>query len=93
MNGKDPGANQVQRLLDELCTDLGFCLPPPEQERLRQSPPSSVGAFADAVFAAEGMHPRLDKQLFRQVCERIEQRIGQWRAANASTRARTSGND
>lgn len=31
-------AIEVQQLLDELCIGLGFCLPKPDQERLRRGP-------------------------------------------------------
>jgi hypothetical protein len=41
---------EVQRLLDKLCVDLGFCLPPQEQVRLSANPPDDVCAFTDAVF-------------------------------------------
>ena len=44
---------QVEALLYELCVVLGFCLPPDEQARLRESPPTDVDAFADAVIRAE----------------------------------------
>ena len=57
----------VQRLLDELCTVLGFCLPPSDQARLRQSPPLSPDAFTDEVLRAEGMDPHLDAKLREQV--------------------------
>jgi len=49
--------NQVQALLSELCVVLGFCLPPDEQARLRESPPTEVDAFTDAVIRAEGLDP------------------------------------
>jgi hypothetical protein len=58
----------VGRLLNELCVDLGFCLPPEECHRLATSPPATVKAFTDAVFVAEGMDPTLaDLHLWRQV--------------------------
>jgi hypothetical protein len=55
----DDRAIVVQRLLDELCVRLGFCLPPRAQTRLRQSPPLDPDEFTDAIFAAERMDPRL----------------------------------
>jgi len=48
---------QVEALLYELCVELGFCLPPGEQARLRESPPTNVNAFTDAVIRAEGIDP------------------------------------
>jgi hypothetical protein len=67
----DGGAIAVQRLLDELCVDLGFCLPQREQARLRDWVPSDVDGFTDAVFAAEGMDPGIYGQLRRQVRARV----------------------
>jgi len=51
---------QVEALLYELCAVLGFCLPPDEQARLRESPPSDVDAFTEAVIRAEGLDPEAD---------------------------------
>jgi hypothetical protein len=62
----------VARLLDDLCSDLGFCLPPEDRERLLTSPPATVDAFTDAVFIAEGMDPEFaDRDLWRQVRSRV----------------------
>jgi hypothetical protein len=71
--------NWVERLLGEVCTDLGFCLPGAEQTRLLHSPPKSIDAFADEIFVAEGLNPRLaDKRLWTQVREVVAKhfRIG-----------------
>lgn len=48
---------ETQSLLDRLCVELGFCLPPAEQERLCNAPPVEVDAFAEEVFRAEGLKP------------------------------------
>lgn len=54
---------RVEALLYELCVVLGFCLPPDEQARLRESPPTDVDTFTDAVIRAEGLDPHADIQL------------------------------
>jgi hypothetical protein len=59
--------SEVSSLLYELCVDLGFCLPPEEQSRLRSQPPTTIDAFTDAVFRAEGMDPLVHPQLRKQV--------------------------
>ncbi len=64
-------ATRVDRLLSELCVDLGFCLPPDDQARLRDAPPSTIDAFTDAVFFAEGMDPLVHPELRRQVRDRV----------------------
>jgi hypothetical protein len=68
--------SEVPWLLDELCVELGFCLPAAERDTLMNAPPRDVDAFTDAVFAAEGMDPSLHKQLRRAVHNKIEQRVG-----------------
>jgi hypothetical protein len=61
-------AQEAESLLSELCTRLGFCLPPDAQRRLRENPPADVLGFTDAVFIAEGMDPSTaDRKLHRQV--------------------------
>jgi hypothetical protein len=49
----------VARLLNDLCVRLGYCLPPGDQQRLIDDPPTSVDEFTDAVVAAEGLDPVL----------------------------------
>ncbi len=62
----------TELLLDRLCAELGFCLPPEQYARFVTSPPTSVRAFTDAVFLAEGLDPQLaDKHLWRQVRDRV----------------------
>ncbi|MBG6092026.1 hypothetical protein [Actinomadura viridis] len=61
----------VPSLLHELCVDLGFCLPPDDQAALRASPPPDVDAFTEAVYRAEGLDPSDDRDLWRQVRERV----------------------
>ena len=78
---------QVESLLYELCVVLGFCLPPDEQARLLESPPTEVDAFTDAVIRAEGLDPyAIPRHLRRDVRGRVvkhfrdaedEQRFGQ----------------
>jgi hypothetical protein len=68
--------SELPWLLDELCIELGFCLPAAEYETLMNSPPLDVDAFTDAVLAAEGLDPSLNKQLRRAVRSKIERRVG-----------------
>jgi hypothetical protein len=68
--------SEIPWLLDELCVELGFCLPVAKRETLMNAPPGDVDAFTDAVFAAEGMDPGFHKQLRRAVRNKIERRLG-----------------
>ncbi|MBO8192284.1 hypothetical protein ITI46_11485 [Streptomyces oryzae] len=69
---------EVQRLLYELCVDLGFCLPPQEQRRLYAAPPADPDTFTDAVFEAEGMNPAEHGPLRQQVREVAARHMGRW---------------
>ena len=65
--------DEVSALLSKLCIDLGFCLPPEDFARLCQTPPGTVEAFAEAVFAAEQYDPRqTDLRLYRRVRATIQ---------------------
>jgi hypothetical protein len=62
----------VETLLETLCVELGFCLPPDSYDQLVESPPGDIQTFTDAVFAAEGMNPRTARrQLYMQVRNRV----------------------
>ena len=37
--------SRTLRLLEELCVELGFCLPEREQERLTNDPPGNAGGL------------------------------------------------
>ncbi|MFC0528436.1 hypothetical protein [Phytohabitans kaempferiae] len=77
-------SDEVQRLLDDLCVNLGFCLPREEQRRLRVSPPPDAESFTVAVFEAEGLDPRQDKRLYRDVRDTIDQHMRRWPETNAN---------
>jgi hypothetical protein len=69
--------SELRWVLDELCSELGFCQIAREIVRPRASPPVDAAALADEVFAAEGKDPLSDQKLWRQVRDKIERRIGQ----------------
>jgi len=72
-----PQPAELHRLLDHLCVQLGFCLPPDEQARLAEHPPDSADAFTDAVFEAEGLDPATaDRHLYRQVRNKVREAFG-----------------
>ena len=70
--------SELPWLLDELCTELGFCLRPEQRAALEASPPRNADAFAEAVFAAEGIDPSNSKRLYAQVRDKVQRRVGQW---------------
>jgi hypothetical protein len=70
-----PSKDRVKRLLSKLCVELGFCLSPDDNRRLIENPPADPDSFTDAVFRAEGMDPRLHRQLYRYVCDIVAERL------------------
>lgn len=63
----------AMRLLDDLCIQLGFCLPPDARQQFAGDPPADVSDFADRVFMAEGLDPQTaDPRLRRQVRAMIQ---------------------
>jgi hypothetical protein len=42
----------LEYLLDDLCAEFGYCIPPAEKARLIEHPPDTVDDFVDAVFVA-----------------------------------------
>jgi len=78
--------DEVQRLLDDLCVRLGFCLPPDAQINLRRRPPESVSAFAEAVIRAEGLEPnQLPRELRRTIAGLIEDAFQRSAAVDGSS--------
>lgn len=68
----------VQLLLNDLCSKLGYCLSPAEQEKIVADPPPTVDAFADAVIRAEGLDSILiDTQQRRQIRDLVAAAFGE----------------
>jgi hypothetical protein len=67
--GKDQ--DPVEKLLDELCVDMGFCIPPYHRARIQPMPTADVDAFAKAVFEAEGLLEPFDRHLWSEVRDRV----------------------
>ena len=83
MGYRDDLDTDVQRLLNDLCVKLGFCLPPDEQRRLGESPPGTVDSFTDAVLEAEGMGDMSYTDTRRQVREVVQRHMSRWGRAEA----------
>lgn len=67
----------TERLLDELCVKLGFCLDADDKMALIESPPATVDAFTDEVIKREGLDPvTYDSAIRRQVKAVVAQHIG-----------------
>lgn len=65
-------AKEIEYLLDTLCREMGFCLPPDDQNRLQENPPNEVKAFTDEIFFAEGLDPQyVRRDLYRAVMAKV----------------------
>ena len=75
---------KLQRLLDELCADLGFCIASREAGRLADSALSGVDAFTDRVLSIEGLDPQLHKQQRLEVRGRVAKHFYVWTESHDS---------
>ena len=63
---------ETRSLCEQLCVELGFCLPPADIEAIASNSPQSPSAFMEAVFRAEGLNPDvMGNHLIRQVRQSI----------------------
>jgi hypothetical protein len=69
-------ASEIGWLLDELCVELGFCLPPKEMQRMISSQSCEADQFTQEVFRAENMNPNEHRHLMRQVRRKFTDRFG-----------------
>jgi hypothetical protein len=65
----------VERLLCEICEELGFSLPARDVAKFERLAGRGVDAFADEVFLVEGLDPRNDKSLRNKVRERVARHL------------------
>lgn len=67
---------EIRKYLDEICVELGFCLPPHEIENLASRDYYEADKFVRDIFLAEEMNPDLELNLFRKVKKRFTDRFG-----------------
>jgi len=60
---------QVDRLLDELCVELGFCVSPTTRVRLQRQPEPGIAAMTECLFRAKRINPQAAgaEQMFQEV--------------------------
>ncbi|KRR23666.1 hypothetical protein CQ14_32105 [Bradyrhizobium lablabi] len=69
--------DRLSHLLDELCVDWGFCIPPADARRIASTTPLTADQFAHAVLTAEGFVPEYEKRWFKQIRQRFVDGFGQ----------------
>ena len=64
----------AEKLLGELCIDLGICLPPLHHYRFVRTPPKNPEKFTDAVLVAEGLstHSDLRSEVLRRATKAFQ---------------------
>jgi hypothetical protein len=66
-------AVDLEWLLRKLCVDLGFCLPPQEQQRLLNLTFNDADVLTREVLISEGVDPQYcDRQLYSTILERVQ---------------------
>ena len=54
--------DRLSHLLQELCIDWGFCIPPADARRIASTTPLTADQFAYAVLTAEGFVAEYEKR-------------------------------
>jgi len=68
---------ELRRLLDVLCVQWGFCIPPETSEDISRRSSLTANEFAAAVLQAEGMNPEYEKRWFLRVRDRFIEKFGE----------------
>ena len=74
----EPEGKDIERLVEDLCTKLGFSAAVRDAERFIELVPQGPDTFADRVLLAEGLDPALEQRLRRDVREFVETRFRRW---------------
>lgn len=67
---------EIEKLLNFLCVEWGFCIPPKDQERLRKSNYLDASEFSRSVLIAEGMDAKLEIEWFRKIRNKFIETFG-----------------
>ncbi len=67
---------ELRILLNELCVDLGFCIPADDQTRIVTAEHWNVDEFTNAVLRAEGFNPEHGTQWSRDIRQRFIGKFG-----------------
>lgn len=67
---------KIEQLLDSLCLDLGFCIPPDDKKRIIDVKDWKADDFACQVIKAEGMNPDYEKQWRKKISIRFIEHLG-----------------
>jgi hypothetical protein len=79
----EPDPKDIEWLLEDLCTKLGFSMAVRNADRIIALVHPEPDIFADAVLLAEGLDPRLEKRLPRDVREFVPACCERWTSQGA----------
>jgi hypothetical protein len=65
------GESELRRLLDALCIEWGFCIPPRASDEIARRATIRAEEFAKAVLEAEEMNPEYEQKWFRRITDRF----------------------
>lgn len=69
-------SKELKSLLDKLCIEWGFCIPPLEAELIANLPHVDADDFARRILVAEGMNPEYEIQWRRKIRNKFIQTFG-----------------
>lgn len=67
---------EIRKFLDDICVELGFCLPLEEIEKLASREFYEADQFVRDIFIIEGLSPDLELHLFREVKRKFTDQHG-----------------
>ena len=68
--------SEITYLLNELSTELGFCLPLDEKVKIASNKAINAEHFTKEVLIAEGMNPEYEKKWFSQIKSKFIEKFG-----------------
>jgi hypothetical protein len=69
-------SKKIEHLLNDLCIDLGFCIPPEDIKRITEAGSWEADNFACQVLIAEGMNPEYEKQWRSRIRNKFVEKFG-----------------
>jgi hypothetical protein len=76
-----PFEKGLRDLLDWLCVEWGFCIPPGDRDRIATMQHLDAEKFAAEVLRAEGFNPEYERVWLRKIKHRFHEKFGRVAAA------------
>lgn len=69
-------SKEIEYLLNDLCIDWGFCIPPEDIKRITEVATWEADDFACQVLMAEGMNPEYEKHWRSKIRDQFVEKFG-----------------